>query len=166
MEILITESQYKRILKEYSDKYSSYKERWVQVNYENIGCYNIPQPLSVDVFLFPDGEDGYRGFLIDLKLNNSLIGQFHSVIDMEDFGLMNDIEISPEYRSKGLGKVLTLIAMCVSENFLGFFTSDVRGLSTQQKNVYNSLQKNVYDETGNVDYGRAQEFINKIFLKN
>jgi len=89
------------------------------------------------------------------------------VIDEENLGgLMNDIEIAPEYQGKGFGKILTLIAMCVSENVLGFFTSDVRGLTDQQKNVYKSLQKNVYDEKGNVDYSKAQEFINQQFPKN
>jgi len=144
----------------YKDKYLSFKQRWVRVNYEQIGCYDISKPLSVDLFLFPDGEDGYKGFLIDLKLNNTLIGQYHSFND-DDEGMMNDIEIAPEYQGMGLGKVLTLISMCVSEQVLGFFSRDSRGLTTQQGNVYSSLKK-VNDEKGNIDFDKAQNLINEI----
>lgn len=164
MKIIISEAQYRRLLNEFNDKYSSYKSGWVKVNYETIGCYELTQPLSVDVFLFPnpDVEDEYNGFLIDLKFNDKLIGQFHSYLDEDMGGLMNDIEISSEYQGKGLGKVLTLIAMCVSETVFGFYSSDVRGLTTPQKKVYSSLERAVYDKMGNIDYSKAQEVINQI----
>lgn len=165
MKIIISEAQYRRLLNEFNDKYGSFKSRWVKVDYGMIGCYELVQPLSVEVFLFPnpDVEDEYKGFLIDLKFNDKLIGQFHSFLDVEDMGgLMNDIEISSEYQGKGLGKVLTLIAMCVSETILGFYSSDVRGLTTPQKKVYSSLEKTAYDEMGNIDYSKAQEVINQI----
>ena len=139
-----------------ADKYLLYKKRWRKINdYEDL---DISEPLKIQIYLFPNDS----GFLIDLYYKEILIGQFHSYFDSEE-GMKNDVEIAKTFRNKGLGKILLLIANDVSNSYLGFFESDVRGLTIDQKRVYNSLISNGQINSNlEINYEKSQELINKI----
>lgn len=103
-----------------------------------------------------------KGFLVELFYNNSLVGEFHSFVDEED-GQMNDIEIKEDFQGKGLGKILLLVSINVSNNYLGFFQSDPRGLTKSQEYVYKSLNKvGILKNWNEINYNEAQNFIDKI----
>ena len=140
----------------FADKYLLYKKRWRKINdYEDL---DISEPLKIQIYLFPNDS----GFLIDLYHKEILIGQFHSYFDSEE-GMKNDVQIAKTFRNKGLGKILLLIAIDVSNSYLGFFESDVRGLTIDQKRVYNSLISNGQINSNlEINYEKSQELINKI----
>lgn len=158
MKYIITESQL-NIIMEYSDKYGDYKKRWIKVS--NYGDLYVKDPMRFVVYLFPNE----KGFLVELYYENDLVGQFHCYLDEEE-GIMNDVEIDPKFRGLGLGKVLLLKAIDVSYIYLDYFQSDVRGLTSDQDNVYLSLVKNgVLDSNYNIDYDKAQDLIDSVISK-
>lgn len=139
-----------------SEKYDSFKKRWIPSHGE--GDLDIDLPFEFKVHLFPDE----KGFYLELYYNNNIVGNFHSYIDEEE-GMMNDTMISPNYRNKGLGKILLVKAMDVSYSYLGGFEPDRRGVMSQQSNVYDSLIKNdIINNNYDINYDKAQEMINSI----
>lgn len=138
-------------------KYESFKKNW-----DNVGSsytdFDIKEPLSVSIYLFPNE----KGFLVELYYDNNLVGEFHSFVDEED-GQMNDIEIKEDFQGKGLGKILLLVSINVSNNYLGFFQSDSRGLTKSQEYVYKSLNNvGVLKNWNEINYNEAQNFIDKV----
>jgi len=141
---------------ELKDKYKDFKKRWTV--YDVYGDLEIKQPLSTKVYLFPEQS----GFLLELYLNNKLVGNFHSFLDKEE-GMMNDAEVETQYQNKGLGKLLLLKAADISNSYLGFFQTDVRGITPEQELVYKSLNKaNAFKNWNELDYSTAQTLINDI----
>lgn len=140
----------------YVDKYQQFKHRWRKIS--DYGDLVLPEPLSYDVYLFPEE----KGYLLELKLRDRVIGSYHSYYD-EDEGLMNDAQIGNDMRGIGLGKVLLLKAIDVSNSYLGFNNSDARGLTTDQKRVYDSLHRQkAYNNDGSLNYDKAQEIIMQV----
>ena len=138
-------------------KYENYKKNWDYVG-SSYTDFDINEPLSVSIYLFPNE----KGFLVELFYNNSLVGEFHSFVDEEE-GQMNDIEIKEDFQGKGLGKILLLVSINVSNNYLGFFQSDPRGLTKSQEYVYKSLNNvGILKNWNEINYDEAQNFIDKI----
>jgi len=141
-------------------KYDKFKKNWVNVG-DSYCDFDISKPLSISIYLFPNDN----GFLVELLYNNSLVGSFHSFVDEEE-GQMNDVEIDEKFRGIGLGKILLLVAINVSNNSLGFFGSDTRGLTKDQESVYKSLNNTgALKKWDEIDYNNAQNLINEIIGK-
>lgn len=142
----------------YEDKYTKFKNRWYVLN--EYGDLTISYPFNFKIYLFPNE----KGFMVELSYYGKIVGQFHSYVD-ED-GMMNDVEIDSEFQGIGLGKVLLLKAIEISNIYLGYFESDIRGLTANQKYVYRSLINNkILDDKLNINYGEAQEYIESIIKK-
>ncbi|MCK9544818.1 MAG: hypothetical protein M0R03_22625 [Novosphingobium sp.] len=151
-------NEYKKLLENYSDKYTKFKSSWFKNN--TIGDLEVDSPLKTDVYIFPNEN----GFCIDLYFKNYLIGQYHSIVNDEGY-LFNDVEINEKYQGFGFGKILLMKAYDVGINILGFFTMDYRGLTKQQERVYTSLKNKKIILNDGIDYDLAQEEIERI-IKN
>jgi hypothetical protein len=140
-------------------KYDKFKSRWDKVS--EYGDLEINNPLRCETYLFPNE----KGFLIELFYNNLLIGSFHSFVDEE--GQMNDAEILEQFQNKGFGKILLLKAIDVSNLYLGYFGTDIRGITAQQQKVYDSLSKEgiISGYGSSLDNEKAQDKINSIIKK-
>lgn len=143
----------------YTDKYVDYKKKWFKNN--QIVDLEINKPFSFNIYLFPN----QNGFLVELFNDNNLIGQFHSFLD-EDEGFLNDIEISKPFQKKGIGKILTLLAIEVGNNYLDGFSTDSRGVNPNQWKIYQYLlSEKIISSDFRINYEKAQEEINKIISK-
>ena len=141
-------------------KYDKFKKNWVNIG-DSYCDFEISEPLSISIYLFPNDT----GFLVELLFNNLLVGSFHSFVD-EEYAQMNDAEIDEKFRGIGLGKILLLVAINVSNNLLGFFGSDSRGLTKDQESVYKSLNNSgVLKNWDEIDYDKAQNLIDEIIGK-
>ena len=163
MKYIISENQLKTIIETFNmgnkvileDKYKDYKKGWYK--YDSYGDLEVNDPLNTKIYLFPDE----KGFLIELFLNGTMVGSFHCFVDEE--GMANDVQINEEYQNKGLGKVLLLKAIDVSNAYLGYFETDTRGTTMRQNHVYKSLNNSGALKNWNeLDYDKAQSVIDKI----
>jgi GNAT superfamily N-acetyltransferase len=154
-------TELRRLLNEYRDNaYADYKKRWDYYG-ENYGDLTLPKPLKKQVYLFPNE----KGFLVELFFNGVEVGHFHMYID-EDEGPMNDAVVKTDYRNKGFGKILLLTAIDVSYNYLGYYSSDSRGLTEFQNKTYASLIKyGALNNNYEIDYDKAESLINEIVSK-
>jgi hypothetical protein len=159
---IILEAIRKEFLIKENSNYDNYKKNWRYVgdSYTNL---IIEEPLKLKTWLFPNEN----GFYIELFFNNNLIGHFHSYYD-NDEGLMNDSFIIDGYQNKGFGKILLLLAIDIGNDYLGFFSSDVRGLNQNQYKIYSFLKKEniISDSDKIIDYDKANELISIITKKN
>jgi ribosomal protein S18 acetylase RimI-like enzyme len=131
----------------------------------------VPQPFKVDVWLIPNvtdyDETEIVGFLVNLYYNNEVIGQFHSVLSIDEDGSIegtwNDVEIKEKWRGRNYGKALTLIAMDVSYENLGSFSGDtINGVLNAQQSVYRSLMESgAIKNDFTLDYDIAQKLLDK-----
>ena len=153
---IITENDEENSFLKNVKNYNEYKKGWILS--DNEGDLHIESPFKFKIFLFPKEN----GFYLQLDYNNDIVGIFHLFNDEED-GTMSDVMVSPKYRSMGLGKVLLIKAMDVSYSYLGGFSSDSRGITGQQRNVYTSLINNgVINGNYEINYEKAQEMIDSI----
>lgn len=153
---VITENSEEKSFIKNIQNYNEYKKRWIPS--DNEGELYIEQPFKFNIFLFPKEN----GFYLELTYRNEIIGNFHLYMD-EDEGAMNDVMLLPNYRGMGMGKILLIKAMDISYSYLGGFSTDIRGITGQQRNVYSSLVKSgVIDGNYQINYEMAQEMINTI----